>query len=263
MLAAVVRRAGDRWLVAFIKPTTGRTAPGDTRNIGGFGFIPSRHGHEAMVSHLFALVRNSNLGMGHRTRLSSVGSKAHASETAPLSRCCSAGRSDQPPPSIATPSPSRAISLKCRSIAARTCMAVDRQAHAAQRFQLAAEGAGAAGVVVARPGTPLLLDDKPLQWLSDNYTSDIDHTGSLSEAIVTLPKELPRGDGLPSTLQYGGTITPGATRLTRVGTPEDVAARSEWDEISEPFTAVRGLGLRDVVSGGDGGREHERRQCRV
>src|SRR5450755_1434274 len=35
----------------------------------------------------------------------------------------------------------------------------------------------------------IALDDKPVQWLGDNYTSDIDHTGSLSEAIVTLPKE--------------------------------------------------------------------------
>src|SRR5271157_5320307 len=33
----------------------------------------------------------------------------------------------------------------------------------------------------------IALDGKPLQWLGDNYTSDIDHTGSLSEAIVTLP----------------------------------------------------------------------------
>src|SRR6266566_9264026 len=31
-------------------------------------------------------------------------------------------------------------------------------------------------------------DGKPLEWVSDNYTSDIDHTGSLSEAVVTLPQ---------------------------------------------------------------------------
>ena len=86
------------------------------------------------------------------------------------------------------------------------------------------------------------MDDKPLQWLSDNYTSDIDHTGSLSEAIVSLPKEIAPGASITVTVQYGGTVTTDATRLTRVGTPEDVAARSEWDEISEPFTAVRGLG---------------------
>ena len=88
----------------------------------------------------------------------------------------------------------------------------------------------------------ITLDDKPVQWLSDNYTSDIDHTGSLTEAIVNLPKEVPPATAITLAVQYGGTITPDATRLTRVGTPEDVAARSDWDEISDPFTGVRGLG---------------------
>ena len=87
----------------------------------------------------------------------------------------------------------------------------------------------------------ITLDDKPLQWLSDTYTSDIDHTGGLSEAIVDLPR-VPPGASTTIAVQYGGTVTEDATRLTRVGTPEDVAARSDWDQISEPFTAVRGLG---------------------
>ena len=86
------------------------------------------------------------------------------------------------------------------------------------------------------------LDDKPLQWLGDNYTSDIDHTGSLSEAIVTLPKEVAPAATVTLDVQYGGTITPDATRLTRMGAPADVAARNDWDQISDPFTAVRGLG---------------------
>ena len=34
------------------------------------------------------------------------------------------------------------------------------------------------------------LDGKPVQFVSQPYTSDIDHTGALSEAIVTLPKEV-------------------------------------------------------------------------
>ncbi|HUI62725.1 MAG TPA: hypothetical protein VLX90_21020, partial [Steroidobacteraceae bacterium] len=88
----------------------------------------------------------------------------------------------------------------------------------------------------------ILLDGKPLQWLSETYTSDIDHTGSLTEAIVTLPKEVPPAGTITLGVQYGGTITPDATRLTRVGTPADVAARSEWDAISDAFTGVRGLG---------------------
>src|SRR6266849_3234579 len=35
--------------------------------------------------------------------------------------------------------------------------------------------------------------DKAVQFVSQPYTSDIDHTGSLSEAIVTLPQAIARG----------------------------------------------------------------------
>src|SRR5215470_18084163 len=34
------------------------------------------------------------------------------------------------------------------------------------------------------------LDGKPAQFLSQAYTSDIDHTGALSEAVVRLPKPI-------------------------------------------------------------------------
>src|SRR5271166_3515331 len=88
----------------------------------------------------------------------------------------------------------------------------------------------------------IAFDGQPLQWLGDNYTSDIDHTGSLSEAIVTLPKEAAPATTVTLDVQYGGTITQDATRLTRTGVPADMAARNDWDEISDAFTAVRGLG---------------------
>ena len=97
----------------------------------------------------------------------------------------------------------------------------------------------------------IMLDDKPLQWLSDTYTSDIDHTGGLSEAIVSLPKDLPPASSVILDVQYGGTITPDSTRLTRIGAPEDVATRNDWDQISDSFTAIRGLGICCLVSGSD------------
>src|SRR5262252_2018225 len=34
-------------------------------------------------------------------------------------------------------------------------------------------------------------EGKSLQFVMQPYTSDIDHTGALSEAIVTLPREIP------------------------------------------------------------------------
>ena len=86
------------------------------------------------------------------------------------------------------------------------------------------------------------MDGTLLQWLGDNYTSDIDHTGSLSEVIVTLPKEVAPATTVTIGVQYGGTITQDATRLSRTGVPGDVAVRNDWDQISDSFTAVRGLG---------------------
>jgi hypothetical protein len=88
----------------------------------------------------------------------------------------------------------------------------------------------------------IALDSKLLQWLGDTYTSDIDHTGSLSEAIVTLPREAAPATTVTLDVQYGGTITQDATRLTRMGAPADVAARNDWDEINDSLTAIRGLG---------------------
>src|SRR5664280_1346421 len=145
-------------------------------------------------------------------------------------------------------------------------LAIDREAFTISRYQLEVQVDRTAHVIVVTGKLTLrndsnkpqklatlqvssslawnaiALDEKPVQWLGDNYTSDIDHTGSLSEVIVTLPKEIAPAATVTVDVQYGGTITLDATRLTRMGAPADVAARNDWDEISDPFTAVRGLG---------------------
>jgi hypothetical protein len=84
--------------------------------------------------------------------------------------------------------------------------------------------------------------DKPLQFLSQPYTSDIDHTGALSEAIVTLPKPLSPQGTIELEIAYEGVILHDATRLTRIGTPEESANSTDWDQIGSNFTAVRGAG---------------------
>lgn len=84
--------------------------------------------------------------------------------------------------------------------------------------------------------------DKPLQFVRQPYTSDIDHTGGLSEAIVTLPQEVAPHGTVDLDIAYEGVVLPDATRLTRIGTPEDTAASSDWDQISPDFTALRGAG---------------------
>jgi len=86
------------------------------------------------------------------------------------------------------------------------------------------------------------VDGKAVQYVSQPYMSDIDHTGALSEAIVTLPAEIKPKDSVELEIGYEGVIPLDTTRLTRIGVPEDIAKHSSWDQISRSFTAVRGAG---------------------
>ena len=86
------------------------------------------------------------------------------------------------------------------------------------------------------------LEGKPVQYLTQTYTSDVDHTGKVSEAIVTLPHDVAPKRSVELEVAYQGTIPADSTRLTRVGVPADVAARNDWDRITSQLTAVRGLG---------------------
>lgn len=86
------------------------------------------------------------------------------------------------------------------------------------------------------------VGDRSLQFVSQTYTSDIDHTGALSEAIVTLPDAVAPKGTIELEIAYEGVITLDATRLTRLGTPTPQANSSDWDQIRTKFTAVRGAG---------------------
>jgi hypothetical protein len=84
--------------------------------------------------------------------------------------------------------------------------------------------------------------DQAVQFVTQTYTSDIDHTGALSEAIVTLPQPVAPKGTIELEIAYEGVILLDATRLTRIGTPEAAAKSSDWDQITAKFTAVRGAG---------------------
>jgi len=86
------------------------------------------------------------------------------------------------------------------------------------------------------------IGGNPVQFVSQPYTSDIDHTGALSEAIVTLPLPVAPKGTIDLDIGYEGVIVLDATRLTRVGTPKEVAESTDWDQIDTKFTAVRGAG---------------------
>jgi len=83
---------------------------------------------------------------------------------------------------------------------------------------------------------------QPVPFLTQVYTSDIDHTGALSEAVLTFPHAIAPKQTIELEVGYEGIIPQDATRLTRIGVPEDTAKHSDWDQISRTFTAVRGIG---------------------
>jgi hypothetical protein len=86
------------------------------------------------------------------------------------------------------------------------------------------------------------IGGKSVQFVAHEYASDIDHTGALSEAIVTLPREVPPKGIVELDVGYEGVIALDVTRLTRIGVPEEKAKHTDWDQIGKSFTAVRGIG---------------------
>ncbi len=58
---------------------------------------------------------------------------------------------------------------------------------------------------------------KQLQFVSQPYSSDIDHTGTLSEAIVTLPEAVAPKSTVDLEIAYEGVVVLDATRLTQIG----------------------------------------------
>ena len=146
------------------------------------------------------------------------------------------------------------------------CLALDREAFTFTKYDLNIQidpqqhRIGVRGKITLRNDSPapqkiavlqisssldwlsIKASDKALQFVSQPYTSDIDHTGGLAEAIVTLPQPVPPKGTIDLDIGYEGVIVLDATRLTRIGTPEDAATSTDWDQIAPDFTAVRGAG---------------------
>jgi hypothetical protein len=83
---------------------------------------------------------------------------------------------------------------------------------------------------------------KTAHFVTQEYNSDIDHTGALSEAIVDLPQAIPPKATIELEIGYEGVIPLDTSRLTRIGVPQEKAKHTDWDQISKSFTAVRGIG---------------------
>jgi hypothetical protein len=72
----------------------------------------------------------------------------------------------------------------------------------------------------------------PLAFAAHLVDTDADHTGKMTEAVVTLPQPLAPGASLALTALYSGAIPPSAQRLERIGAPTSQALLADWDAIA-------------------------------
>lgn len=86
------------------------------------------------------------------------------------------------------------------------------------------------------------LNGKTLSFTQHRMATDADHTGEVTEALVTLPEPLAAGASVTLTGFYAGAIVPSAVRLTRIGAPPEQASRIDWDAIDADGMALRGFG---------------------
>jgi len=89
------------------------------------------------------------------------------------------------------------------------------------------------------------IEGQKLPFNQQIVNSDADHTGQLREAVVALSKPLAPKSEQTLDIVYSGAIPASTKRLEDIGAPTDLAQQSDWDEISEDFTGLRGFG--DVV----------------
>jgi Peptidase family M1 domain len=82
----------------------------------------------------------------------------------------------------------------------------------------------------------------PLPFVQQLVDTDVDHTGKVREAIVTLPQPLAPASSVELTAFYSGTIEQSGERLERIGAPAEQAAHADWDAITAERTALRGFG---------------------
>jgi len=158
----------------------------------------------------------------------------------------------------------RVLFVLCASVV--NCLALDREAFTFTQYELEArvepeqQRLGVRGKITLRNDADsaqknlslqissslhwlsIQFEGKPVHFDSQVYTSDIDHTGALSEAIVTLPRLVVPKQAVELEIGYEGVIPQDATRLTRIGVPADTAKHSDWDQLDPNFTAVRGIG---------------------
>src|ERR1019366_4427346 len=84
--------------------------------------------------------------------------------------------------------------------------------------------------------------EKAVQFVTQPYASDIDHTGGLSEAIVTLPQAVAPQGAIDLEIASEAAIPLDATRRTRIDPPVKAATSIDCAKIRGGFAAVQTVG---------------------
>jgi hypothetical protein len=79
------------------------------------------------------------------------------------------------------------------------------------------------------------------RFAESTVATDSDHTGAVSEAVATLPRELAPKEELPIEVFYHGTVPLTGKRL-EPGVDSLAAERLDWDRIAPEFVGLRGFG---------------------
>jgi hypothetical protein len=90
--------------------------------------------------------------------------------------------------------------------------------------------------------TSIRVGDKPAAFVQQPVKSDVDHTGAVHEAVIALPQPLAPKQSVVLDVMYEGRLGLSTVRLEAIGTPSDVASRSDWDRVTEDFVGLRGFG---------------------
>ena len=81
------------------------------------------------------------------------------------------------------------------------------------------------------------INGKPLPVPQHLVDTDADHTGKVSEAVLTLPQPLAPGASITLDTLYSGTITVDSTRLERIGASSAQSLDTDWDAIGDDDAA--------------------------
>ncbi len=86
------------------------------------------------------------------------------------------------------------------------------------------------------------LNGAVLPFTSAQIRSDLDHSGKVQEAIITLPAAVAPAASTELEVAYSGTVSLDTTRLAQVGVPIEVRTATDYDRITPTFTCMRGVG---------------------